>query len=86
MWTWGKFFGGIIAAGIGFLMIWKADWLYRNFGSIPFAEKYIHSEGGTRTFYKLLGLLIMILALMEAAGLLEPLMQGLAEKYFGQKT
>lgn len=81
-WTFGQFIAGILAAGVGFLIVWKADWMYRNFGMIPFAEKYLATEGGTRIFYKLLGILIMIGGMMHATGLLAPTLGYFASKIF----
>lgn len=82
-WTFGQFIVGIIVAGIGFLIVWKADWFYHNFGSVPFAEKFLSTEGGTRLFYKLIGILIMIGGMMHATGLLAPTIAGIANKLFG---
>ncbi len=82
-WTIGQFIVGIIVAAIGFVLVWQADWFMRIFGAIPFAEKYLSSEGGTRLFYKLIGILIMIGGIMHATDLLEQLMSFLFKKFFG---
>ena len=86
-WTIGQFIVGIIVCGIGFILVWKADWFLRNFGSVPFAEKCLQTEAGSRLFYKLIGILIMIGGMMHAVGLLAPTMQWLVDitfgKYFG---
>ena len=58
---------------IGFIMVWKSDFFLKNFGRVPTAEKYLGSEGGTRLFYKLLGILVMIGGIMYALDMLEPL-------------
>jgi len=71
-WTMGQFMTGMIVALIGFIFVWKSDWFLKNFGRIPFAEKYLGTEGGTRLFYKLIGLLIMFGAFMHAVDLMEP--------------
>lgn len=81
-WTFGQFIVGMLVACIGFVIVWKADWMYRNFGIIPFAEKYLATEGGTRIFYKLLGILIMIGGMMHATGLLAPTLSYFIGKIF----
>jgi hypothetical protein len=83
-WTFSQFLAGIVGAGIGFIVVWRADWMMNNFGRIPFAEKYLTSEGGTRVFYKLVGILIMIVGMMHATGLLEPTIGSLAKTIFGK--
>lgn len=83
-WTFGQFLVGIFISGVGFIVVWKADWMLRNFGSIPFAEKYLSTEGGTRVFYKLVGMLIMVGGMMHATNLLAPTMTALVERFFGR--
>lgn len=81
-WTLRQFMFGMGIAFIGFLVVWKSDFLLRNFGRVPFAEKYLGSDGGTRLFYKLLGVLTMIGAIMHATGLLEPLGTWMLKTFF----
>jgi len=83
-WTIGQFLSGIVAIAIGFLLVWKADWLLKNFGTIPFAEKYLQTEGGSRLFYKLIGILIIIGGMMSATGLLSPTIEWAVERFFGR--
>lgn len=73
-----KYVLGIIIIVIGFLFVWKSDWLMYNLGRIEFAEKYLGSGfGGTRIFYKLLGIAIIILAFMYMSGAIESILNGL---------
>ena len=83
-WTIGQLIVGIIVTGIGFLLVWKADWFLKNFGFIPFAEKYLSSEGGSRLFYKLIGILIMVGGMMHAVGLLNPTIAYIVRRLFGK--
>ena len=70
-----RYFLGIIIISAGFLMVWKSDWLVNNLGTIEFAEKYLGSGfGGTRLFYKLLGIAIIVLAFMYMSGGLESIL------------
>lgn len=65
---------GILAIGLGFVMVWKTNWFLENFGIIAWAEQHLGAEGGSRIFYKLLGILIIILAFMLMTGLLQKLL------------
>lgn len=51
-----RFLLALILMGAGFLVTWKADWILRNFGSIPFFDKYLRTSGGGRLGYKLIGI------------------------------
>lgn len=64
-----KYVLGIIAIVIGFLIVWKADWMMENFGRIGWADEHLGAEGGTRLFYKLIGLAIIILAFFFMFGI-----------------
>lgn len=65
---------GIIAIVIGFIIIWKSEWLLQNFGRIDWAEIHLGADGGTRIFYKLLGLAIIIIAFLYMSGFIEGLL------------
>jgi len=67
----------------GYLMVWKSNWLLRNVGSIPSAEKYLHTEGGSRLMYKLIGLFLLIIGALQVTNLLESAAKGLITLFFG---
>ncbi len=48
---------GLIVAGIGFLMVWKTDWIVRNFGYMAWAERSMGIFGGTRTVIKVIAVI-----------------------------
>ena len=60
---------GIIAIVFGFVIVWKADWMMENFGRIAWADEHLGSEGGTRMFYKLIGLAIIAFAFLFMFGI-----------------
>ncbi|MDP3986366.1 MAG: hypothetical protein Q8P77_02975 [Candidatus Veblenbacteria bacterium] len=62
---------GLIMVGAGFLITWKSEWIVTNFGKLPWAEQHLQSEGGTRLFYKLLGILLIMLGFLTMTGLLK---------------
>jgi len=80
--TLGKFILGIIIAAIGFLLVWKSEWLLMNFGRIGFAEKHLGTEGGSRLMYKILGTIIIIIGLMYATDLSDNLLAWFVETVF----
>jgi len=57
-----KIFGAVLFLIGPFLTI-KSEWFLENFGRIEWAEKHLGTEGGTRLFYKLLGLVFIFFGL-----------------------
>jgi len=51
---------GIFLVLAGTAMVIKSDWFLKNFGRIPWAEAKI---GGTMFFYKLVGILLILVGL-----------------------
>jgi hypothetical protein len=66
-----KYILGIGGMVLGFLLVWKATWFLYNVGSVPFAEKYLGTFGGSHTFYKLLGILIILICFIWVSGSLD---------------
>ncbi|MCD4761279.1 hypothetical protein K8R42_05315 [bacterium] len=83
--TIGKFIFGLIVVGIGFLIIWKADWIMINFGRVGWADQHLGTEGGSRVFYKLLGSIIIIVGFMIATDLTDNLLAWIAKSIFRQE-
>lgn len=69
-----RYIFGIIAILIGFIIIWQSEWMLQNFGRIDWAEIHLGADGGTRLFYKLLGLIIIIIAFLYMSGFIEGLL------------
>lgn len=70
-----KYVLGIILIGLGFLIVWKSDWIMNNFGRIPWAEKHLGMDGGTRLLWKLIGLLVIIGSFLYMTGALGSLVR-----------
>lgn len=51
---------------IGFLCMWKSEWVYQNFGVVAWAEENL--SGGTRAFWKLVGLALIVVAFLFMGG------------------
>ncbi len=58
----------LIGIAIGFVLIWKSEWILENFGRIDWAEIHLGTSGGTRMFWKLVGLAIILLSLLYFTG------------------
>ncbi|MCR4280583.1 MAG: hypothetical protein NUV82_04140 [Candidatus Komeilibacteria bacterium] len=72
-----KFFIGIILIFVGFTMVWKTEGWYGFFGSVEWAERHLGTEGGSRLFYKLIGILIIFFGFLLITGLYSGFMEGL---------
>lgn len=53
---------GLVVVVVGFLLVWKTEAFYNFVGSISWAER--HFAGGTRSFLKLLGVLVVMVGFL----------------------
>jgi len=81
----GNFIQGLLIVGIGFVIVWKANWLMYNFGRIGWAEQHLGTEGGSRLMYKLIGTIIIIGGFLHATNLGGSLIKWVAVSVFGAK-
>jgi len=65
---------GIIIAGTGVLIILKTESIIATFGAIAWAEEHLGSSGGTRLFYKLFGLILILLGFATITGIFQGLL------------
>ncbi len=70
-----------LVVGIGFLLVWQADWLVNHFGSMEWAEQHLSTEGGTRIFWKILGIIVIIGAFFAMTGVLQSIVGGTFGKW-----
>jgi len=73
-----KFIFGIIFIIVGFTMIWKTQGWFSFFGRVAWAEKHLGTEGGSRLFYKLIGILVIFFGLLLVTGLYNDFMSNTA--------
>lgn len=73
----------IIGVAVGLLITIKSEWFLNAFGRVPFAEKYLGFEGGSRLFYKLLGVAIILLSILLFTGILENMILKFLGSLFG---
>lgn len=64
-----RFIIGIILIVAGFFVTWKSEWLFQNFGTIAFFEKYMHSSGGGRLGYKIFGIIFIFAGILAITNL-----------------
>ena len=62
---------GIIMIVVGALMVVYSEKLLNAFGSIPFFERYLGTEGGSRLGYKLLGLFVFFIGVLTMTGMIQ---------------
>lgn len=76
---------GLVGIVVGSIMVVKSEWFLSFFGRIDWAEIHLGGEGGTRVFYKLLGLLTIIVSLLIMTGMIEGLLFAIFGPLFGQR-
>ncbi len=62
---------------LGALLILKTEWLVSAFGRVDWAEIHLGSEGGTRIFWKLVGLGIIFLSFFYYTGTVQNILMKL---------
>jgi hypothetical protein len=74
---------GIVGTVVGSIMVMRSEWFLSFFGRIDWAEIHLGSEGGTRVFYKLLGMITILISLMIMTGMIEGLLMAIFGPLFG---
>ena len=67
---------GLVVMAAGFGIIIKTDLVRSWFGEIAWAERKL-GPGGTRTFYKLIGLAVCVIGVFIATNIISDIMNGL---------
>jgi hypothetical protein len=73
---------GAVLVVVGALLVIKSEWFLQNFGTVSWAEQHLGVNGGSRLFYKLIGLLIVIIGFMLITNLFGAFLQGTIGKVF----
>lgn len=79
----GQIIIGIVGIISGCIMVIKSEWLLSAFGRVNWAEAHLGTEGGTRIFYKLLGLITIFVSLMIMTGMIEGVILAIFSPLFG---
>jgi hypothetical protein len=67
---------GILVVVAGFMITWKSEWMMRNFGRVEWAEEHV---GGSRFFYKLIGVVAIFLGLFIITGIWTDILNSIAD-------
>jgi len=67
---------------IGILIVIKTEWIVQNFGTNAWAEAKFGFSGGSRIFYKLIGLGIIFIGFIIMTGMWEGFLMGTVGKIF----
>jgi len=72
---------------IGFLMVWKTSWFLQMFGRVPWAEEHLTGgfgagAGGSWLWYKLLGIITIVAAILYLTGILQALLTNILGVFF----
>ncbi len=78
-----NFILGLVIVIVGFLIVWKTEWIIANFGYITWAEQHLGTEGGTRIFYKILGIVIILIGYLVMTNILQPFLLNKLSPFFG---
>ncbi len=79
----GRVVGGILGVAAGIHLVIKTDWYLENFGTSDWAEQKFASSGGSRMFYKLIGIVIIMVGFLAATGMLGGFLMGTVGRLFG---
>lgn len=74
---------GLAITGLGLVMVFKTPWMLALIGRIQFAEK-MFGGGGSRVFFKLLGVAIILLGFLVITNLFEPVVGGFLTRIFSR--
>ena len=69
-----RIFVGLIFIVIGAIITIKSERMLSAFGRVGFAEKYLGSSGGSRLFYQLFGVILVLVGFLIATDLLSKIL------------
>jgi hypothetical protein len=72
-----KYTIGFIVIIIGTLLVLKSEWLINNFGRVEWADQHLGTEGGTRIFYKILGIILIVGSFLVMSGAFNGMLRGM---------
>ncbi len=78
-----KFILGLIIIAAGVFFVWKTETMLRTFGRIGWAEEHMQIQGGSRMWYKLIGILAIIIGLLMVTGLAGGAAEAILRPLFG---
>lgn len=73
----------IIGVIVGALIVIYSEKIYNAVGPIEWAERKLATSGGSRLFYKLIGIGIIFIAFFYMSGILQSIFLGIFGRLFG---
>jgi ABC-type multidrug transport system fused ATPase/permease subunit len=64
-----RYFIGIVMVALGVVLVLKTEWFIQNFGTNGWAEEKLGTAGGTRTMYKLFGIILIFFGFLAITNL-----------------
>lgn len=77
-----NFIFGLLGVALGALIVMKSEWIIQNFGTYGWADEHLGSSGGSRLFYKLVGMAFILFSLLSMAGLMDNILLGIFGRLF----
>ena len=74
---------GFILVVIGTGIVWKTESILSIFGRVSWAERNMQLQGGSRMYYKLVGLGLIFIGFLMVTGLTEGFLRATIGKLFG---
>ncbi|MBI2552024.1 hypothetical protein HYW17_01845 [Candidatus Uhrbacteria bacterium] len=80
-----RYIFALIGAAVGALIVIYSEKLYNSLGPVAWAEQHLGTEGGSRLFYKLAGVAIILLSFFYMSGILQSIGLAIFGRLFGLK-
>ena len=71
-----RYIVGIIVTLVGAAVVLKTEWIIQNFGTSAWAEAKFGTSGGSRTFYKLIGIVFIFFGFLLITNLVGGFLEG----------
>ncbi|MDO8505104.1 MAG: hypothetical protein Q7S48_00780 [bacterium] len=73
----------IIGIAVGAVIVMYSEKIYNALGSVEWAERKLAAEGGSRLFYKLVGMGIILISFFYMSGILQSIGLAIFGRLFG---
>ena len=78
-----RYIFALIGVAVGALIVIHSEKLYNSLGTVAWAEQHLGTEGGSRLFYKLVGIGIIFLSFFYMSGILQSIGFAIFGRLFG---
>ena len=73
----------LIGIAVWAVIVIYSEKIYQAFGAVPWAEAHLGTEGGSRLFYKLIGVAVIFVFFLYVSGILQNLAVSFLGPIFG---